>query len=260
MAHDAFTTDFAESLRGGKYTSWLPDLPIDTLNLLLWNVGEFAIRAPTKYVPRNWNPEMNEARLRVALQTIARIRHGGNVDDWRADILEADKRKIGPPTPPIRRELVTIALDWEGRFGVAPAITTAISEYDAAMLVGMPEAEYSKERRGQTAVQSGHDFVFKDVRYQIKANRPSGKPGSKVTLVGKAKKYEWDCLIWILYDEGYNIREAWQWDVDAYRSAFHEKKRLSPKHMRMGFELDIKGQQLQGEREDRYNVPNEPNN
>ena len=43
----------------------------------------------------------------------------------------------------LREELIKIALQWQERFGVAPSITSAISEYDAAMLVGMPESEYS---------------------------------------------------------------------------------------------------------------------
>ena len=43
----------------------------------------------------------------------------------------------------LRNKLVDIALDWQENFGVAPSITSAISEYDAAMLIGMPESEYS---------------------------------------------------------------------------------------------------------------------
>ena len=38
----------------------------------------------------------------------------------------------------LRNKLVDIALDWQENFGVAPSITSAISEYDAAMLIGMP--------------------------------------------------------------------------------------------------------------------------
>jgi len=41
----------------------------------------------------------------------------------------------------IRNELVKQALEWEKRFTVIPAITSAISEYDAAMLVGLNEAD-----------------------------------------------------------------------------------------------------------------------
>ena len=74
-------------------------------------------------------------------------------------------------------------------------------------------------------------------RYQVKANRPSGKPGSRVTLVPKPKNYEWDYLIWILYNKGYEIEEAWQWDVTSFKQTFHQKKRLSPSDYRSGTRL-----------------------
>lgn len=133
-----------------------------------------------------------------------------------------------------RAELVATALRWEQRFGNAPFITTVLSEYDAAMLVGMTEDEYSKAMAGATTVQKGYDFQFKGERYQVKGNRPSGKPGSNVTWVPKATNYDWDQLIWILYDLGYRIVEAWQWDVSGYQTQFHEVKRLSPAHHRQG--------------------------
>ena len=60
--------------------------------------------------------------------------------------------------------------------------------------------EYSDYMRDKTAVAKGTDFVYRNIRYQVKANRPSGKKGSKVTMVPKASNYEWDRLIWILYD------------------------------------------------------------
>lgn len=137
----------------------------------------------------------------------------------------------------LRNQLIHAALSWEHAFGNAPQITTAISEYDAARLVGCSLSSYSAAMKGVSAVQKGHDFVFNGVRYQIKANRPSGKPGSKVTLVTKARNYEWDRLIWILYNRLYEIQEAWQWEVDAYREAFDPLNRLSPSHMRRGKRL-----------------------
>ena len=91
--------------------------------------------------------------------------------------------------------------------------------------------------KDQTAVAKGSDFHHNNIRYQIKANRPSGKPGSKVTLVPKAKNYEWDILIWLLYDKHYVLQEAWQWDVQNYKDKFHEQKRLSPKDYRKGKQL-----------------------
>ena len=103
----------------------------------------------------------------------------------------------------LRNNLVDVALQWQEKYGVAPSITSAVSEYDAAMLVGMNESEYSEYMKDKTAVSKGADFVFKNIRYQVKGNRPSGKKGSFVTKVPKASNYEWDKLIWILYDKNY---------------------------------------------------------
>jgi len=87
--------------------------------------------------------------------------------------------------------------------------------------------------RDTTAVQKGHDFRHAGVRYQVKANRPSGKPGSKVTLVAKAMNYDWDKLI----NERFEIQEAWIWDVADYKAAFDAKTRLSPKDYRAGMRV-----------------------
>ncbi len=137
----------------------------------------------------------------------------------------------------LREKLVEIALEWQDKFGVAPQITSAISEYDAAMLVGMSEDAYSKYMQDKTAVNKGSDFEFKGIRYQVKANRPSGKPGSFVTKVPKASNYDWDTLIWILYDKNYVIKEAWSWNVEDYKKAFDSKNRLSPDDYRKGKSL-----------------------
>jgi hypothetical protein len=134
----------------------------------------------------------------------------------------------------IRIRLVEVALAWQERFGVAPAITSAISEYDASRLVGMTEDEYCSGCKNRTAVTRGYDFEYNQCRYQVKANRPSGKPGSPVTLVGKARNFEWDKLIWILYDKNYDIQEAWEWPVEEYRAKFESTKRMSPKDVRGG--------------------------
>ena len=137
----------------------------------------------------------------------------------------------------LRNRLVETALEWEARFGNAPQITTVISEYDAAMLIGLSEVEYSESMSGVSAVQKGFDFVHRGIRYQVKGNRPSGKPGSRVTLVPKATNYHWDILIWVHYNRLYEIQEAWKWEVSKYRNAFHEVKRLSPDHYRAGTKL-----------------------
>lgn len=134
----------------------------------------------------------------------------------------------------LREKLAEIALQWQVNFGVAPSITSAISEYDAAKLVGMSEREYSNYMKDKTAVNKGVDFIYRDIRYQVKANRPSGKPGSFVTMVPKASNYDWDRLIWILYDKNYVMQEAWEWQVNDYILAFNSIKRLSPNHYRKG--------------------------
>jgi len=137
----------------------------------------------------------------------------------------------------LRDKLVSIAIEWQESYGIAPQITTSISEYDAAMLAGFPEHEYSEYMQEKTAVCKGSDFTYKDIRYQVKGNRPSGKPGSRITMVPKAKNYDWDILIWVMYDKDYNVQEAWQWDVHSYKKFFHDKKRLSPKDYRLGHQL-----------------------
>lgn len=118
----------------------------------------------------------------------------------------------------LRGRLVDIALDWERAYGVAPAITSALAEYDAARLVSMSDAD-SADRANQTAVTRGLDFRFRGLGYQVKANRPSGRPGSFVTIVAAAKNYEWDRLIWLLYDSRYRVVEAWLWNVAHYAGA-----------------------------------------
>ena len=47
-------------------------------------------------------------------------------------------------------------------------------------------------------------------------------------MVPKATNYEWDRLIWILYDKNYVMQEAWEWNVEDYRETFENEKRLSP--------------------------------
>lgn len=134
----------------------------------------------------------------------------------------------------LRQTLIDTALAWQNRYGVAPAITSAVSELDAAHLVGMTDDEYSDYMQDKTAVAKGYDFIYNGVRYQIKAHRPSGKSGSRITNAGKARNYEWDVLIWIRYNVNYEIEEAWSWDRQDYVNAFDSKSRISPEDMRRG--------------------------
>ena len=138
---------------------------------------------------------------------------------------------------PLRVELVRVALQWQEQCGIAPAITSALSEFDAAMLVGHTPESYLGEMKGATAVRKGFDFAYDGQRYQVKANRPSGKPGSKVTKVGKPTNYDWDVLIWVLYNPLYEIQEVWAWPVAAYKNAIGNPPRLAPKDMQRGWSI-----------------------
>ncbi|MGB4468857.1 MAG: hypothetical protein WBH99_11905 [Azovibrio sp.] len=83
----------------------------------------------------------------------------------------------------LRNRLVETVLAREKSFGNASLITSALSELDAALLLGCSLEEYTIAMQGMTSVQKGYDFKFNGHRYQVKANRPSGKPGSFVTMV-----------------------------------------------------------------------------
>lgn len=157
------------------------------------------------------------------------------------EITDGDRRLNTPAElmNDLRQKLVATALAWEHAFGNAPSITSAISEFDAATLVGMSVEEYSASMQRMSSVKKGYDFKFNGARYQVKGNRPSGKPGSFVTLVPKAGNYDWDFLVWILYNPYYEIQEAWLWEVSAYKASFDSIKRLSPSHYRQGKALTV---------------------
>jgi hypothetical protein len=143
----------------------------------------------------------------------------------------------------LRQSLIDLALAWERKYGIAPSIVSAISEYDAATkLVGMSDSAYSQymKEHNRTAVSPGYDFFYKNIRYQVKAHRPSGRPGSNITNAGKARNYNWDILIWIRYKKEYEIEEAWSWERDNYIDAFDTARRISPADIRKGIRLDYK--------------------
>jgi len=141
----------------------------------------------------------------------------------------------------IRDQLVQTVLKWEKMFGFFPGqagITAAISEYDAAMMLGHDEAEYIKSIAGRGPVGRGHDFVFKNKKIQVKANRPGGRPGDAVWNAGpKVKTDGWDILIYILYDKGYVAQEAYQFDCDEYERMFSNRTSLRLEDMRKGNKL-----------------------
>jgi hypothetical protein len=123
----------------------------------------------------------------------------------------------------LRKQFVDVALEWEKHFGVAPSITSAISELGAARLVGMSEAADCAGGTHRTAVTKDTDLVCGEVRYQVTASRPSGKRGSKVRLVShkteKKRPFGWDRLIWIRYDRFYRIQEVREFTADEYEES-----------------------------------------
>jgi len=140
-------------------------------------------------------------------------------------------------TATLRNQMVAIALEWQRRYSVAPSITATISEYDAARLVGVPEERMADAIGDASAVRRGFDFSWDGVRYQVKANRPSGRKGSPVTKCAKASNYDFDVLLWLLYDPAYALQEAWRWDVADYERVCGPLVHVRPQHMRLGARL-----------------------
>jgi hypothetical protein len=144
-------------------------------------------------------------------------------------------------TMTIRDQLVQTVLKWEEKFGFFPGqagVTAAVSEYDAATILGLNETEYVMAVKDRSAVGPGYDFMFKKRRVQVKANRPSGREGSAVWNAGpKVKTAHWDILIYILYDKNYVIQEAYQFTPDAYDKLFANKEKLRLCDMRKGDKL-----------------------
>lgn len=137
----------------------------------------------------------------------------------------------------LRDQLVSIALEWQRTYGNAPAITGTLGEYDAAILVGCTEDEYRTQMRERSVVARDYDFVHQDLRYQVRANRPSGRRGSPVTLVAKPRRYEWDYFVWVHFHTDFRLREVWRWTVADFRAQLGDVPRLSPSHVRRGERL-----------------------
>lgn len=132
----------------------------------------------------------------------------------------------------MRSRLAALSMAWEHRYGVAPPITSAISEYDAAMLIGLTDDEYASACVGRSAVTPGADFVHRGIRYQVKANRPSGRAGSTVTIISKPRNLGFDVLVWVLYCPDFSIDEVWTVDVVTFERELHREIYLRPARLR----------------------------
>ena len=145
--------------------------------------------------------------------------------------------EVSDRTSELRNRLVSVALEWERVFGVEPLILSTVSEYDAARLVGHTDDSYRQDRLRRTAVTYGSDFTYNGLRYHIKANQAGSRAGSFVSRVSEARNYNWDILIWLLYDHNFIIQEAWEWEVGRYRAEFEGRSPLSVSDMRQGKRL-----------------------
>jgi hypothetical protein len=136
---------------------------------------------------------------------------------------------------PLRDRLCGVASKWQEKYRVSPSIMSAISEYDAARIIGMSEEEYAGRERGIT---SGFNFIYNDRRYRVlgRRERRSERPES-IVIRERPRHYKWDYFIWILYNESYVIREVRLWEVASYEEYFEQKDRMSLRDMRLGENL-----------------------
>ena len=58
-------------------------------------------------------------------------------------------------------------------------------------------------------------------------------------MVPRARNFDWDYLIWVLYNSKYEIEEAWLWDVASYQSELDLSKKVRPGDMRQGSRISL---------------------
>ena len=114
--------------------------------------------------------------------------------------------------PSLRDHLVKSTLEWREKYGSAPHITSTISEYDAARLIGMSEEEYA-----QRTIDSRRrfNFIYKKKRYQVHGTRQFSQLPESVAIEKKTIKYGCNYFIRVLYNKSYEIQEAWLWDINS---------------------------------------------
>ena len=85
----AFDDEFKSRLSGGKYSSWATDLDRETLYVIIWLIGEFAVRSREEFVcqkDEDLSASFSGSRRReLALRALVKIyrgsRRGG--ERWR---------------------------------------------------------------------------------------------------------------------------------------------------------------------------------
>ncbi|MBF0164677.1 MAG: hypothetical protein HQM01_09305 [Magnetococcales bacterium] len=135
-----------------------------------------------------------------------------------------------------RDSLVTLALEWEERYGLLPLQSSVIAARDAALLVGMSDERYSLHMQDRVVpAPSDLDFIYNKQRYIVRCARRG--PGSEKVYVSKAHQGGWNYLVFILYDAKFSILGAWQMPSDQYQVQCGEKERLVPEDHQVGKNL-----------------------
>ena len=174
-------------------------------------------------LPEKWLAEQLPGNRELYLSTAHSI---GTEDDHYNQQIDFES---------LRSRLCESALNWQEKYRTIPHIMSAISEYDAARIIGMSEEEYAERRRGRGPT----DFVHGGNRYRVRGLRREeggGRPNSLV-IHRRPTNYEWDYFIFILYNKSYEIREAWIWCAASYREYFDRNDNMTLNDMRLGENL-----------------------
>lgn len=124
----------------------------------------------------------------------------------------------------ITDRLIKCSIEFENQTGIVPAVSSALSEIDAMIGIGMSEKDIFGYKIKQKTRQKGHDFEYRGLKYQVKVDRESIKegfgPGKNKHNSLISPRGEWDVLIWIEYDCDYKIISAYKWT----KKDFKDKK------------------------------------
>ncbi|MBF0417814.1 MAG: hypothetical protein HQL86_06160 [Magnetococcales bacterium] len=135
-----------------------------------------------------------------------------------------------------RDNLISLAMEWEDRYGLLPIQSSVIAARDAALLVGMSDERYSLHMQDRVVpAPNDVDFIYNKQRYIVRCARIA--PGTEKVYVSKAHQGSWNYLVFILYDAKFSILGAWQMPNDLYQVQCGDKERLTPEDHQVGKNL-----------------------
>ena len=137
----------------------------------------------------------------------------------------------------LRTTLVALVPEWEKRYGVAPFITAAVSEYDAARLVGHTPETFFAGLRGSHGSYSRHGLLLQRSSVSDQSLSAQRKTRFVHYLGAKSNELRMGSTGLASVCGEFQLLEAWEWYVADYQSSFDTIKRLSPAHMRTGRRL-----------------------